>query len=45
MMERRLRHQRRRVHRDSRDECLMLRAIDQVLGNYARAREIYANLL
>jgi len=45
MMERRLRHQRRRMHKDSRDRRLMLRVIDQVLGNYARAREIYANLL
>jgi len=45
MMERRLRHQRRRIHKDSRDQRLMLRAIDQALGNYARAREIYAILL
>lgn len=43
-MERRLRHQRRR-HRDGRDQRLMLRAIDQAFGNYARAREIYANFL
>lgn len=42
-MERRLRHQRRRMHRVGRDQRLMFRAIDQALGNYAR--EIYANLL
>lgn len=35
----------RRGHpRDGRDQPLMLRAIDDAFGNYARAREIYAEI-
>lgn len=43
-MERRLPQHRGRI-RDGRDYRLMLRAIDQALGNYARALEIYAQWL
>lgn len=36
---------RRRALRDGRDQRLMLRAIDEAFGNYARAREIYIELV